>query len=217
MENADILSKLARKETRAEDIAEKVLKKPDLLPQLFLGISSTNSRVMFGSAKILKIISEKDPEMLYSRMDFFENLVDNENSIVKWNAIDIVANLTVADSLNKFDKFAKRFFGCLCEGSLITASHVVDNSGKIALAKPELQDEITEELLRVEAISLPTEECRNILIGKTIKAFDAYYDEIKDKEKVASFVKRQLKNSRAATRVKAEKFLKKIEKQSMNL
>jgi len=217
MENADILSGLAKKETKAEDIAERVLKKPGLLPELFVGISSTNPRVMFGSAKILRTISEKDPNMLYSRIDFFENLLHSENNILKWNAIDIVANLTVADSLNKFDRFFSRFFGHLYEGSLITASHVVDNSGRIALAKPELQDKITQELLKVEEVPLPTEECRNILIGKTMKAFDAYYDKIKDKDKVISFVKRQLNNSRRATRAKAEKFLKKIEKQSMNI
>jgi len=213
MEN-NILSELEKKENNARDIAEKVMKNSYLLPELLNGISSTKPRVKFGSAKILRIISEKDPKILYPQMDFFENLLDSENNILKWNAIDIIANLTIVDSHNKFNRIFKKFYSHLNEGSLITASHIVDNSSTIALAKPELQEEITKELLKVEKISLPTEECRNILIGKTIITFDAYYDKIKDKNKVNSFIKQQLNNSRNATKSKAQKFLLKLEKQT---
>jgi hypothetical protein len=62
----------------------------------------------------------------------------------------------------------------------------------------------------VEDLSLPTEECRNILIGKTINAFNDYYNQITNKEKVTAFVKRHLKNPRNATKAKAERFLKKL-------
>ncbi len=212
MKENNILSVVAKKGTKTEDIAEKVMENPELLPELLTGIYSTNSRIKFESAKVLRMISGRNPEMLYSRMDFFVNLLDNENNILKWNAMDIIANLTRVDSQNEFNKLFKKFFGYLYEGSLITAGHVVDNSGKIALSKPELQDEITKELLKVEKIPLPTEECRNILIGKTIKAFQVYYDKIKDKNEVISFVKRQLNNPRNATKAKAEKFLKKLER-----
>ena len=161
------------------------------------------------------MISEKKPEILYPSMDFFVNLLDSKNNILKWNAMDIIANLTVIDTDNKFNGLFKKFYGYLHDGSLITAGHVVDNSGKIALAKPEFQDEITKELLKVEKIPLPTEECRNILIGRTIKTFDVYYGEVKDKrhkDKIISFVKSQLNNPRNATKSKAERFLKKLEK-----
>ena len=215
MRRIDILEELEKKETEAADIAYKVVKNPDLLPELFDGISSATARIRFASAKILRMISEKNPEILYPNMDFFVNLLDSENNILKWNAMDIITNLTVIDTDNKFNRLFKKFYGYLRDGSLITAGHVVDNSGKIALAKPEFQDEITKELLNVEEIPLPTEECRNILIGKTIKAFDAYHGEVKDKgykDKMISFVKRQLDNPRNATKSKAERFLKRLEK-----
>ena len=123
--------------------------------------------------------------------------------------MDTLANLAIVDSKNKFDKIFKKFYGFLYEGSLVTASHVVDNSGKIAGAKPNLQSKITNELLKIEKVPLPTEECKNILLGKTIVAFDMYFDKIQNKKEVISFVKRQLTNSRNATKVKAEKFLSK--------
>ncbi len=215
MRRIDILEELGKKETEAADIAYKVVKNPDLLPELFAGISSATARTRFASAKILRMISEENPEILYANMDFFVNLLDSENNILKWNAIDIIANLTVIDTENKFNRLFRKFYGHLYDGSLITAGHIVENSGRIALAKPEFQGEITKELLKVEKIPLPTKECRNILIGKTVKTFDVYYSKVKDKghkDKIISFVKSQLNNPRNATKSKAERFLKKLEK-----
>jgi hypothetical protein len=195
---------------KTEDIAEKAMGGPDLLEGLFNGICSKNAKVRFVSAKALRMISEKNPQLLYSKMGFFAGLLDSKNNILKWIAIDIVANLTATDIDNKFNKLFEKFYSYLYEGSLITAGHVVDDSGRIALSKPELMDRITERLLEVEEVPLPTTECRNILLGKTISALGVYFDKIEGKDRVISFVKRQLNNSRNATRAKAEKFLTKF-------
>jgi len=208
MKEKSLLNMIAKKET--EDVVEEVIEHPELLSELLTGIHSINPRIRFESAKVLRIISGRKPEMLCAQRKLFVNLLDSENNILKWNALDIIANLTTIDSHNEFDRLFKKFYDLLYEGSLITAGHVVDNSAKIALSKPKLQEEITKELLKVEKIPLSTEECRNILIGKTINAFQIYYDKIKDKEAVISFVKRQLNNPRNATKVKAEKFVKKF-------
>ena len=58
-----------------------------------------------------------------------------------------------------------------------------------------------------------------MLMGKTIKAFDVYYAEVKakgHKDKMISFVKSQLDNPRNATKAKAERFLRKLEKRCMH-
>jgi hypothetical protein len=209
MSTLDILRKLEEKETKDEELIEEAIRNKELLHVLLHGISSPKSRIKFRSAKILRTVSERNPRILYSNWKFFAKLLDSENNILKWNAIDIIANLTQVDSDGRFNGLFKKFYGYLYEGNLITAGHVVDNSGTIALAKPELQDKITTELLKVEEVPLPTEECRNILIGKTIQAFGVYYDRTKDKDEIVSFVKKQLSNTRKATRTKAEKFLRK--------
>jgi len=157
----------------------------------------------------LSLISKKNPQKLYSKIDFFIDLLDSENNILKWNAIDVIANLASVDIDKRFEKIFEKFYGFLQEGSLITAGHVVGNSWKIVNVKPDLESRITDELLKVEKIKLPTEECRNILLGHTILSFDQYFDKIQNKHEVVSFVKRQLNNSRNATKTKAEKFLKK--------
>jgi hypothetical protein len=212
MSKSDFLHKLGDRDMKDEELVQEATKNKESLRELFSGISSPHSRIKFRSAKILKIISERNPKLLYPDWEFFVKLLDSENSILKWNAMDAIANLTKVDSSKRFDGLFKKFYSCLYEGSLITAGHVIDNSGTIALAKPEFQDKITEELLKVEKIPLPTEECRNILVGKTIEAFAVYYDRINDKKEIISFVKRQLHNTRKATKAKAEKFLKKLEK-----
>ena len=212
MRRIDVLKELGKKETKAADIAYKVTQNPDLLPELLDGISSSKARIRFASAKVLRMISENKPEVLYPRIAFFINLLDSENNILKWNAMDTIANLATIDTEDKFSKLLKKFYGYLSDGSLITAGHVIDNLGKIASTKPQFQDDITKELLTVEKIPLPTEECRHILIGKTIKAFEAYYEKVEDKDhknKIISFVKRQLRSPRNATKSKAESFLKK--------
>ncbi len=203
-----VLEKLEK--NKAEDLAEKAITDQSLLLEVFDGISSSNPKLKFKSAKILTLISRKSPQKLYPKIDFFINLLGSENKILKWNAIDIIANLVPVDVNKRFDKIFGKFYGLLQEGSLITAAHVVDNSGKIANAKPNLETKITNELLKVETIQLPTKECRNILAGKTILSFYQYYEQAQNKKEIVSFVKRQLSNSRRATRTKAERFLKKI-------
>ncbi len=214
MEKIDLLERLRKKEINAEDIAKNVIENPGLLPEIFNGISSENSRIKFKSAKILRVISEKNPEILYPKMDFFINLLDSENKILKWNAMDVIGNLTSIDSKNKFDKIFKKYYSFLSADSMITVAHVVDNSGKIAKARPQLTQKITSELLKIEKIPTKpplTQECKNILLGKAILAFDIYFDQIENKDNVISFIKRQKNNTRNATKIKAEKFLKKIE------
>jgi len=207
-ENLSISNMLSKKEIKAEHVARSVIKNLRLLPELFNGISSENTRIRFKSAKILRIISEENPEMLYSKMDFFINLLNSKNKILKWIAVDVIGNLSSADTENKFDKIFNKFYALLADDSMITAGHVIDSSGKIARAKPHLQNKITKELLRVEKIEYRTSECRNILLGKVILSFSQYINQINNTEEMVSLAKRQRDNSRKATRVKAEKFLR---------
>jgi hypothetical protein len=210
----DILERLGKDTISADDLVEEIKQDENLIPVVIEGISSNNARIKFGCAKILRTISEEQPEILYQNIDYFIELLNHDNQIIKWNAMDIIANLTQVDKEKKFDEIFKRYYDHINENAMVTVGHVIDNSGKIALAKPYLAEKITNELLKIEKLptkSRLTHECKNILYGKTILAFDTFIDQIKNKNEVVSFVRRQLKNSRNSTRSKAEKFLKKIE------
>ena len=94
---------------------------------------------------------------------------------------------------------------------MVTVANVVGNSGKIALVKPHLIERIIHELLKVENISTTphlTEECKMVIREATIKAFNLFYSEIDQKEKVIS-VKRHRNSQRKTLRETAENFLDK--------
>ena len=203
-----IVDELNQKEDHSKDIAEKVVRNSQLIPMLLNMVFSDITRVKFRSIKVLSIVSGKNPEILCPYIDFFIELLDNDNKVIMWNAMDIIANLSAVDSQERIKEIFEKFYDFLSDESMITAGHVVDNSWKIAKAKPEYQNKITDKLLELEKIPRDG-ECRNILLGKAVLSFDKYFDEIQDKEEVISLVKRQLNNPRNATKIKAERFLRK--------
>ena len=213
MERIDVLEKLGKKEVKEEDVARDAIEDPSLLPEIFNGVYSTNARTRYGCAKILRIISEENPKMLYPRMGFFTELLESDKRVLKWNALYIIANLAKVDVENKFDDIFDKYYSLLNAEYMVTVANVVGNSGKIAKAKPHLTQKITNELLKIENLTVKshlTQECKNILIGHAITTINMYFDQIGNKEEVISFVKRQLNNTRNATKIKAKKFLKKI-------
>jgi len=213
MKSIGIHEKLNNREYKAEDIAKDLSKDQTMLPEILSAVSSENPNIKFKSAKTLRLVSEKNPEILCPKIDFFINLLDSENNVIKWTAMDIIANLATVDTKNRFDKIFNKYYSLLSAKSMITIGHVIDNSAKIAKAKPSLTKTITKKLLQIEGIPTKppiTEECRNILIGKTIQAFEEYCDQIENKTDIISFTKRQLNNPRNATRTKAQRLLKKI-------
>lgn len=209
MSGSKLQQEIGRKETDLEKTVEKVMKKPGLLSEVFEGLGSDKARIKYGCVKVLRLISEKKPEILYPRMDFFSDLLDSDNNFLKWGAIHTIANLAAADSERRFEVIFDKYFAPIPGPELIPAGNVIGGAAKIALAKPELSDRIAKEMLKVEKAKYKTAECRNVAMGHAIKSFDLFFDQIKDKEPVIKLIKKQLKNTRNATRKKAEKFLKK--------
>jgi hypothetical protein len=209
MSGSKLQQEIAKKETDMEKTVAKVIKKPELLSEVFEGLGSDKARIKYGCVKALRLISEKKPEILYPRMDFFSDLLDSDNNFFKWGAIHTIANLAAADSERRFEVIFDKYFAPIPGPELIPAGNVIGGAAKIALAKPELSDRIAKEMLKVEKAKYQTAECRNVAMGHAIKSFDLFFDQIKDKEPVIKLIKKQLKNTRNATRKKAEKFLKK--------
>ena len=213
MENY-LLVKVADKTLTKEELHQKVKQNSDLLQVLLKGTHSPKATVRYGCAKVLIDLSEEHPEKLYPHMDTFITLLDSKYRILTWNAMAIIANIAKVDRENKFDAIFEKYYNFLNNEYMVTVANVVGNSGKIALAKPNLIPRITAELLKVEAISVTphlTEECKRVIAEKAIGTFDSFFDKIGEKEKkqVLSFVERQLPSSRRTLSAKAADFLKK--------
>ena len=207
MPKSRLIEQIADKETDRYTIAEKVFAEPGLLSGLYDGLDAKEARIKYGCAKILRIVSDTRPELLYPRFDFFADLLDSDNKIMQWQAIYVIANLARVDSRNKFDKVFDKYFAPIPGPVMITAANVIKAAAKIARARPEMTGRIAAELLKVDRARYQTAECRNIALGHAIESFDQLFDQLEDKEPVIKLVRKQLKNARNATRKKAEKFL----------
>ena len=189
----------------AERIAELAIKNKSVQKQVIKGVKSENKRIKNASAKCLREISRINPKKLYPEFNFFVKLIDGTDTILKWNAIEVLANLTEVDTKSKFNtKVLNEYFTLLLDESMVTAANTMTALGSVALNKPRLRRKITDALIKVD--TLPhTDECRNIFAGQALLAFGNYIDELKDKKEIKAFARKHLENRRNATRKKAEK------------
>jgi hypothetical protein len=208
---SELLQKLVNKSMTKEELFQNVKEDFGMLPEVLNGISSSKAAVRYGCAKVLMDLSEEHPEKLYPYIDYFINLLDSKYRILTWNAMAIIANLAKVDKDKKFDAIFDKYYSFLNDDYLVTVVSVVRHSSKIALAKPYLIPKITNELLKVDNISITphlTDECRRVIAEKAIKSFDLFFDRIDTKEKVISFAKRHLDSSRKTLKREAESFLR---------
>lgn len=204
---------LGRRDADPGRVAEAAARKPEVLASVLEGLAAREARVRYGCAKALMIISEKWPSALYPQFDFLAGLLDSDSKILQWNAAWILANLAAVDTRNKIEGIFDRYFAPIRGPVMITGANVVGAAARIARAKPPLSSRIAAELLKVEHAEYQTPECRNIALGHAIKSFDQFFDLIGDKEPVVRLIRKQLENTRPATRKKAEQFLRKHAKE----
>lgn len=87
----------------------------------------------------------------------------------------------------------------------MVAGQTILNAGKIAKAKPNLQTQITNTLLKVDQIHQGKQT--ELMKAYAIEALNDYVDEIADKDKIIDFVKAQLASDSPKTRKAAKDFL----------
>lgn len=192
----------------AEKIAGLAVKNKYVLRQVLEGAVSANKRVKNASAKCLREVSRTNPKTLYHEFDFFVKLINGDDTILKWNAIEVLSNLTEVDTDNKFKgKILNKYIALISDESMVTAANTITALGKVALYKPRFRKKITEELVKVDTLHY-SPECRNILVGKALDAFGNYIDEMKNIKEIKALAEKHLKNKRNATSKKAERILR---------
>ena len=203
---------LMDKSLTKKELLSKVKADFSLIPLLLEGVAHQKAAVRYGCSKVLMDLSEENPEKLYPHFNFFVNMLDSKYRILTWTALAIIANLTKTDTDNKFDAIFGKYYSFLDKKYMVTVANVVGNSGKITLAKPYLVPEITNELLKVEHLSITphlTDECKRVIIQQAINTFYEFFDRIAQKEQVLSFVQLHVDSPRKKLKTSAEKFLQK--------
>jgi hypothetical protein len=212
----DTIKRQIKQKEDIEKIAGLASQNPAIIKEIVEHLKIEKTALKFSYEKILRLISEESPALIYPYFDDFAGLLDSENNFIKWGAILTVANLTAVDSENKFDKIFKKYYLPVIGPAMISAANVIGSSGKIVLAKPYLTEKIVKEILKVQKAKYIhqgklSSECKNIVCGQAVDSFAMFFDKIENKKPVIEFIKAQLNNSRHAVAKKAEKFLKKFE------
>jgi len=208
----DLLKKLENKTITKEKLAEKVKQDFKLLPEIINAMDSNKAAIRYSCGKILMDLSEKYPNELYPYMDNFITFLDSKYRIITWQTMAIIANLTKVDTKKKFDKIFEKYYSFINDEYMVTVANIVGHSGKIALAKPYLIPKIIERLLSVDKIKTTphlTKECKLVIAESAIGSFNKFFDQVYQKEKIISFVKKYSNSTRKSLKTEAQEFLKK--------
>ena len=200
---------LNNKNINIEAVAKKALKDDKLLAELLDNLWSKNETIRYNSHKVLCLISQEHPRILYPQWDYFTQFLKSDNTYHKLSAIHILANLTKADTKGKFEKMFDRFYGLLDDKSFITAAYLAGASGKIAQAKPKLQAKITNRLLSIDKTH-HQQERKDLVKASIIEAFEEYFEQTRNKKVILEFVEKQLNCESPKTRKTAKEFFKRL-------
>ncbi|MBN1359195.1 MAG: hypothetical protein JW993_01315 [Sedimentisphaerales bacterium] len=212
MAEVDIAQELSRKGADVEGIVARVIAEPRQIPALIEGVQAPKGTLRYGYEKVLRLIAERRPELVYPWFDVFAGLLDCGNSFLKWGAILTLGHLASADTEGKFEAIFARYYAPIPGPAMITAANIIGSSARIVRAKPHLIDPITCEILKVEkgrylSKGRLSPECRNVVIGHAIDTLETFFDQITGRPSVLKFVQRQLKNPRQPVAKKAARFL----------
>ncbi len=173
-------------------------------------LQSNDPKVKYGYAKKLLQLAKDSPTFLYDYFDIWVEMMESENNILKWTAIDLIGYLSAVDKENKTDQKIESLLDFLHGGHLITSNHAIFALGLIAKNKPEHRTKIIKELLAVSKDKFETGECKNIAIGKVVLALNGFLDDIRGDKKILTFVKESQLSTRHATKKKADALMKKL-------
>jgi len=202
-----MLSELENKDIEPNVFAEKIIKDSSLVDDFLSGLLSKNETYRYNCFKILNIVSEKEPSVLYFHWDFFTDHLKSENDYHKMSAVIIISNLTAVDKENRFESVFDEFYSNLKSKKTIVPIYVVKSSGRIVRFKPELEEKIMDLLLNIEKIH-PGKQIE-LVKSAVIESFSEFFTKSRNKDKIINFVEKQLNSESPKTRKTAKDFMKK--------
>lgn len=208
----EIIASLGQRGADREAIAAEVLKNPETIPVLVEGLGAKKANIKYGSEKVLRLVSEKRPELIYPHFQRFVELLEGENKFLKWGGIMTISNLAAVDTEQRIDKIFDRYFSPITGPVMVTAANIIGGAAKIARAKPALTERIVSEILKVGTARYLmhgqlSPECNNVVCGHAVETLAEIYDQVDDKKRVKDFIEGQLENPRPAVRKRAKAFL----------
>ena len=205
---AAVLEILTEKEGDIDLVVESALADGNILDAVQEGMVSKNETYRYNCAKVLFRISEAQPQVLYPEWHSFAEHLCSKNAYHRMASLEIIANLTSADTENRFEELFDRYFSLLNDESMIVARYLAANAGKIARAKPHLRPRITKCLLGIDATQHNPDR-KDLIKFDVIQSLEELFPGSGCAEMMLAFAKAQLDCSSPKTRKAAREFLDK--------
>jgi hypothetical protein len=206
-----MLPEMNNKDVDIAAVATRALVDSELFSEILDGLTSKEELLRYNCHKVMMSISETNGELVYPKWDYFVECLSSDNSYRKMSAVQIIANLTKVDTENRFEELFDKYYRLLDDKSMIVAIYTAASSGGIVKAKPQLETEITNRLLDIDKTH-HSKERKPLIKAGAIEAFDKYFPESVDKERIIMFVREQQNCDSPKTRKVAQDFLRKWDK-----
>ena len=200
-----------KKGEHLDQVKEIAIADTEILNEILQGLKSKNEFFRYNCHKVIFQMSKTHSQLLYSKWDYFFDLLESPNAYHRMSAINIISYLTYADTGKKFDRVFDRYFQFLDDKSMIVARYLAISAGIIAKNKPYLAEKIMEKLLEIENTH-HEEERKDLIKHDIIQSISVQFDQMAEKEKIISFIEKQLNSSSPKTRKAAKAFLNKFGK-----
>jgi len=197
-----------REANNLNHVTHAALSDAKLLHEICLGIKSKPETYRYNCYKVILQMSKKHPELLYPHWDYFCELLKSPNAYHRMAAITVIAYLTSIDTEKKFELIFDDFFQLLDDKSMIVARYLAMSGGIIAGNKPVLRESIINKLLNIDAAH-HTEERKDLIKHDIIQTIHLLFEMLTEKEKIISFVEKQINCSSPKTRRAAKTFVEK--------
>jgi len=200
-----MINGLQSKEIDPYHYAEKLIINSELISQYLDGLLSKNETYRYNCFKVLNVVSEKKPELLYPHWNFFINHLNSDNNYHQMSAVIIIANITAVDKEQRFEDIFDSFYENLKSEKTIVPIYIIKTSGKIIKYKPHFEGKITDLLINIEKIH-PGKQIE-LVKSAVIESFSEIFKNSSKKDEIMSFVKNQLDSTSPKTKKAAKEFL----------
>jgi hypothetical protein len=182
-------------------LATMVLDDPSLLQELLEGVTpDPKPEARRGNcSKALLWLAEHNPQTLLPHWGHFADLLLSDNGYSIYVALYVVASLSGLVSEEEFRTAYPDILHVLHDKRTMVAGHSALNAGKIALARPEVSDDVIEHLLQVKT---------GLVSAYVIEALDSLYDHAQNKPAILAYVRSQAGSNSPKSRKLAAVFLK---------
>jgi hypothetical protein len=135
--------------TRPKDVYDLYISKApeEYIDTIIEGLQSDTRKIQSGCAELASILSELNPELLYSHIDLFLKNLDAKAPVLRWEAVCTLGNLASVDNKKIIPKHLDEIAAHLAVKSIVLQGHTVRALAKIAKENPGVAKNILDLLL----------------------------------------------------------------------